>query len=102
VDQCVGRRGLERLDHDRFDHVIADRAGRARPRCVNQSVETILGEPVPPLADRRRMTAQIIRDLAMRTFPPPRRPTRCGTATPAPATTNDVAPNAPTSLAHHW
>jgi len=61
----IGRRGLKRLDQDHFDHVVTDRAGRARPRCINKSVETVKGEPMPPLADRRRMHTQQLSHLAV-------------------------------------
>jgi hypothetical protein len=55
----VGRCALERLDHDRFDHVFTDGARRPRTRGVNEAVETSFAEAAPPLTHRHRVTAQV-------------------------------------------
>jgi hypothetical protein len=41
--------GLQRLDHDGLDDLVADRARRARPRCVDQPLQPLRGEPVAHL-----------------------------------------------------
>ena len=61
----IGRRRLEGLDDDRFDHVVTDRALRTRPRCVNESVKALSSEAVPPLAHRERSAAELGGDLAV-------------------------------------
>jgi len=61
----VGRCTLEGLDHDRFDHVVTDRAGRPGTGGVNEAVEATLGEAVAPLAHRHRIAAQLGRDLSV-------------------------------------
>jgi hypothetical protein len=66
VDQCVlGWRRLQRLDRDRLDHVVADTAGRARAGGVDQPVEAVRGEAVPPLRHRRRMGTELGGDVAV-------------------------------------
>ena len=65
----VGRRGLQRLDDDRFDHVVADGALGAGPGRVDQPVEPVGREPVPPLRHRRRVAAQLGGDLGVGRFP---------------------------------
>jgi hypothetical protein len=61
----VGRGGLECVDHDGFDHVVADGAGRSRSRSVDQPVNAISGEAVPPLRHRHRVAPQLGGDLGV-------------------------------------
>ena len=87
------------LDHDRLDDVVADRAGRARPRRVNQPIKTIRRETEPPFRHRRRMHTKRTRRRSCSSTRR-RTPTRSDNATPTPETTNAAAPSAPTSSAH--
>ncbi len=61
----VGRCALERLDHDRLDDVVADRAHCSRTRGVDEAVEASLAEAVAPLAHRHGITPQLGRDLGV-------------------------------------
>jgi hypothetical protein len=61
----VGRRGLERVDDDRFDDVVADAADGSRTRRVDESIETLLSKAVPPFPDCDGMHADLCRDLAI-------------------------------------
>jgi hypothetical protein len=59
----IRRRCLEGVDHDLFDHVVADAACSAGPGLVDEPVEAFLREAVPPLRDRGRVAPDAIRDL---------------------------------------
>src|SRR5438093_3558736 len=62
----VRRLLLERLHDHPLDVLVADRARLARPRLIVQPVEATPREPSAPLPDRRRVAAQLGRDLAAR------------------------------------
>jgi hypothetical protein len=48
------RLALQRLDNDALDLGVVDRPRRARPRFVEQPINTALDKPPPPFADRLR------------------------------------------------
>ena len=61
----IRRGGLQRLHDHRFNHISTDRSRRAGPGCVNQAVETQLGEPLTPFAHGHPVAAQLGNDLAV-------------------------------------
>ncbi len=56
---------FERLDHDRFDPVIADLARRAATWLVAQAIKAMPGETLAPDPHRLPRDADRIRDLAI-------------------------------------
>ena len=62
----VGRGRLQRVDQDRLDDVIADGAGRARPRCVVQSFQPLASKAAPPFGHRDGVHFQLGGDLSVR------------------------------------
>ena len=81
ADLVLGRQGarrpvrgifgcaLERLDHDRFDHVVADGACGSGTGRVDEAVEALGDETLTPLGHRRRVTAQVARHLRLGAVP---------------------------------
>ena len=61
----IPRGGLERLDYDRLDLVVADAPWCAAARLVQQRGDTASHKPRSPLANRRIRQAQLARDLAV-------------------------------------
>ena len=59
----VWRGGFQCLNQNRFDHVVGDGARSTRAGRVDQPIETINSETVPPLRHRRRVHAQPGRNL---------------------------------------
>src|SRR3990172_1344481 len=68
VDQCVALAGCSSSVFTITRSMSSSRIERrlARPRLVMQPVQTTLGEPSPPPADRRGIAAQLRRDLPAR------------------------------------
>ena len=64
VLQCVAPTGAlsKSADDDVFNLRVRDRAWRARTRLVQQSIEALIDEPLPPSADGRLRHAQLPRD----------------------------------------
>ena len=58
----LARGVLEGVDEDRFDHVVTDGARRPRTGGIDEPVEPVNREPVPPRADRDRVAPQIRSD----------------------------------------
>jgi hypothetical protein len=54
----AARGAFQRAHHHLLDVIIADRAGRTRPRLVVQALQAVLHKSLAPLADRRRGDAQ--------------------------------------------
>ena len=64
VRRVLGRR-LQRLDDHLFDLVVGDRPWPARPGLVEQPVEPVARKPRTPLAHRRVIQPQTLRDLGV-------------------------------------
>src|SRR5713226_9406559 len=60
MGRALGR-GLKRANHHLFHLLIADLAGRTQSRFVQQTVQTMGNEALPPFADRRRPYSQLVR-----------------------------------------
>jgi len=63
---CVGRLLGRRLDHDRLNMIIGDRAQHAGTVLVGEAVEPLRQEPGPPLADGDVRPSQLGRDHQVR------------------------------------
>ena len=63
----VGRGRFQRVDQDGLDHVVADRASRARAGGVGQPLEPVDGEAAAPLGHRDRVDFELSGDLGVST-----------------------------------
>ena len=63
--RCVGRRGLQGVDDDRFDDVVPDAAYGPGTGGVDEPVETLGGEAMAPLSNGHRVHAEVGGDLAI-------------------------------------